>query len=86
MTELRSKRDKSDTASLMTVDQITEAVENRRASGVYGREEELDGWTKVDSEIESLVPTAVADDDGAVDDEKMRMIARISEMLRRMRP
>jgi mitogen-activated protein kinase kinase kinase len=70
MTELRSKRDKSDTASLMTVDQITEAVESRRASTAYGREEDLDGWTKVDSEIESMVPTAVADDDGAVDEEE----------------
>ena len=65
MTELRSKRDKSDTASLMTVDQITEAVENRKASG---REEDLDEWTKVDSEIESMVPTAVADDDDPVED------------------
>lgn len=63
MTELRSKRDKSDTASFMTVDQITEAVENRRASGVYGRDEDLDEWTKVDSEIENMVPKAVADDD-----------------------
>ena len=69
ITELRSKRDKSDTASLMTVDQITEAVESRRASTVYGREEDLDGWTKVDSEIESMVPAAVADDDGAVDED-----------------
>jgi mitogen-activated protein kinase kinase kinase len=69
ITELRSKRDKSDTASLMTVDQITEAVESRRASTVFGREEDLDGWTKVDSEIESMVPTAVADDDGAVDED-----------------
>ena len=69
MTELRSKRDRSDTASLMTVDQITEAVESRRASGAYGRDEDLDGWTKVDSEIESLVPTAVADDDDVEDEE-----------------
>jgi hypothetical protein len=53
----------------MTVDQITEAVENRRASGAYGREEELDEWTKVDSEIESMVPTAVADDDDVEDEE-----------------
>lgn len=68
MRELRSKRDMSDTASLMTVDQITEAVESRRASGAYGREEDLDEWTKVDSEIESMVPTAVADDDDGVDE------------------
>jgi len=32
ITELRSKRDKSDTASLMTVDEITAEVESRRAS------------------------------------------------------
>lgn len=32
MTELRSKRDRSDTASLMTVDEITAEVESRRAS------------------------------------------------------
>ena len=75
MTELRSKRDKSDTASLMTVDQITEAVENRRASGTYGREEDLDGWTKVDSEIEDMVPKAVADD--GVEDEDVE--SEISE-------
>jgi len=45
MTELRSKRDRSDTASLRTVDQITAEVESRRTT--------LDGtdeWTKVDSE------------------------------------
>jgi len=69
ITELRSKRDKSDTASLMTVDQITEAVESRRASTVYGHEEDLDEWTKVDSEIESMVPTAVADDDAVDEDD-----------------
>ncbi|KAF9535311.1 hypothetical protein CPB83DRAFT_841559 [Crepidotus variabilis] len=63
MTELRSKRDRSDTASLMTVDEITAEVESRRASGTYEREDELDGWTKVDTEIESMVPKAVADDD-----------------------
>jgi mitogen-activated protein kinase kinase kinase len=79
MTELRSKRDKSDTASLMTVDQITEAVENRRASGAYGRDEELDGWTKVDSEIEAMVPTAVADDDGVEDEEDEGDDSEISE-------
>ncbi|THU80821.1 Pkinase-domain-containing protein [Dendrothele bispora CBS 962.96] len=32
MTELRSKRDRSDTASLMTVDEITKEVESRRES------------------------------------------------------
>ncbi|KAF8197458.1 ste11-like protein [Pholiota molesta] len=66
MTELRSKRDRSDTASLMTVDEITAEVENRVSKD---REEDLDGWTKVDSEIENIVPKAVADSDSDVDAE-----------------
>ncbi|KAJ3499937.1 hypothetical protein NLJ89_g10008 [Agrocybe chaxingu] len=68
MTELRSKRDRSDTASLMTVDEITAEVESRRASGDYNREEDLDGWTKVDTEIENMVPKAVADDEHDADE------------------
>ncbi|KDR81649.1 hypothetical protein GALMADRAFT_239724 [Galerina marginata CBS 339.88] len=67
MTELRSKRDRSDTASLMTVDEITAEVENRRASKTFDRDDDLDGWTKVDTEIENMVPKAVADDDGDVE-------------------
>ncbi|KAF8964044.1 hypothetical protein BDZ97DRAFT_1904602 [Flammula alnicola] len=67
MTELRSKRDRSDTASLMTVDEITAEVENRRVSKSFDRDDDLDGWTKVDTEIENMVPKAVADDDGDVD-------------------
>lgn len=63
MTELRSKRDRSDTASLMTVDEITAEVENRRVSTAYDRDDvDLDGWTKVDSEIENMVPKAVTND------------------------
>ncbi|PPQ72592.1 hypothetical protein CVT26_003695 [Gymnopilus dilepis] len=68
MTELRSKRDKSDTASLMTVDEITAEVENRRASKALQRDEDLEGWTKVDSEIENMVPKAVVDDEADVDE------------------
>ena len=68
MTELRSKRDRSDTASLLTVDEITAEVENRVAKP-YEREDDLDGWTKVDSEIENNVPKAVADSDSDVDAE-----------------
>jgi len=69
MTELRSKRDRSDTASLMTVDEITAEVEKGRVSKTFERErdEDLDGWTKVDTEIEDMVPKAVADDDGDVE-------------------
>lgn len=63
MTELRSKRDPSDTASLMTVDEITANVESRRESG----DDDLDGWTKVDTEIENMVPKAVVDEDDATE-------------------
>ncbi|KAG8217919.1 Pkinase-domain-containing protein [Butyriboletus roseoflavus] len=55
MTELRSKRDRSDTASLLTVDEITAEVENRRQSmavdmGVEGAED----WTKVEPDIDEV--------------------------------
>ncbi|KAF4615438.1 hypothetical protein D9613_003091 [Agrocybe pediades] len=71
MTELRSKRDRSDTASLMTVDEITAEVEKGRVSKTFehDRDEDLDGWTKVDTEIENMVPKAVVDDDGDVEGE-----------------
>ncbi|KAF8625807.1 hypothetical protein AX15_005194 [Amanita polypyramis BW_CC] len=56
MTELRSKRDRSDTASMVTVDEITAEVESRRAtnnvsieSSVRGSDTE-DGWTRVDTD------------------------------------
>ncbi|EIN07318.1 Pkinase-domain-containing protein [Punctularia strigosozonata HHB-11173 SS5] len=54
MTELRSKRDRSDTASLMTVDQITAEVESRRDSVAFSTMES-DDWTRVDAE-EADVP------------------------------
>lgn len=50
MTELRSKRDRSDTASLMTVDEITAEVESRRASKTVENDSDTDEWTKVESE------------------------------------
>jgi mitogen-activated protein kinase kinase kinase len=63
ITELRSRRDRSDTASFMTVDQITAEVESRRESTEVSGE---DDWTKVESEdgadIEDLDAT-LADDD-----------------------
>jgi mitogen-activated protein kinase kinase kinase len=67
MTELRSKKDRSDTASLMTVDEITASVESRRESLAIDRmaidsntNTEIDEWTKVDSE----------DEDGVLADEE----------------
>lgn len=55
ITELRSKRDRSDVASLMTVDEITAEVESRRESGgtdltaVVAEKEpsSADEWTQV---------------------------------------
>ena len=69
MTELRSKRDRSDTASLMTVGEITAEVESRRASTSNEREADFDDWTKVDAEIENMVPKAVESDEDEDDDE-----------------
>ncbi|KAI1795796.1 Pkinase-domain-containing protein [Ganoderma leucocontextum] len=46
ITELRSKRDRSDTASLMTVDEITAEVESRQVTGA--KSGDSDEWTKVD--------------------------------------
>ena len=49
MTELRSKRDMSDTASMMTVDEITASVESRRESIAIDRGTDSD-WTRVDAD------------------------------------
>ncbi|KAH9926195.1 uncharacterized protein B0H18DRAFT_876670 [Fomitopsis serialis] len=50
ITELRSKRDRSDTASLMTVDEITASVESRRESTLRPDSDGSDEWTQVDAE------------------------------------
>lgn len=53
LSELRSKRDRSDTASMMTVDEITAEVESRRISKVPDMSNpDLDDWTKVENEDE----------------------------------
>lgn len=62
MSELRSQRDVSDTASLMTVDEVTAEIENRRASKM--RDPDLEGWTKVDTE--PAVPADEVDDEGTL--------------------
>ncbi|KAH9856962.1 hypothetical protein C2E23DRAFT_721053 [Lenzites betulinus] len=46
ITELRSKRDRSDTASLVTVDEITAVVESRQEAAT--KSGDSDEWTKVD--------------------------------------
>lgn len=77
ITELRSKRDRSDTASLMTVDQITAEVESRRESLDVDRES--DDWTKVDSEdsadiddleTEDEIPNEIFDEEEIDNDEE----------------
>jgi mitogen-activated protein kinase kinase kinase len=73
MTELRSKRDRSDTASMMTVDEITAEVESRRESMAL---DSTDDWTQVGSEgggdeIESSEATLAMDEyDDVGDDEE----------------
>jgi mitogen-activated protein kinase kinase kinase len=61
ITELRSKRDRSDTASLMTVDQITAEVESRRESLDVDRD--TDDWTKVNTEDGEDLESTLAEDE-----------------------
>ncbi|KAF8077912.1 ste11-like protein [Lyophyllum atratum] len=74
MTELRSKRDRSDTASLMTVDEITAEVESRRVSVIdpesdteWTRVDELDGDTLEESLPKEVAPAEIEEDDDAVE-------------------
>lgn len=68
LSELRSNRDVSDTASLMTVDEITAEVESRRVSKVPDMTNpDLDDWTKVENEDED--GDVVDDDDETVEDD-----------------
>lgn len=71
MTELRSKRDRSDTASLMTVDEITAEVESRRSSTVPDRGSDQEEWTKVENEdgIESDTPSSPVPDEEEEEEE-----------------
>ena len=74
MTELRSKRDVSDTASLMTVDEITEAVETRRSvrKGEADTASMIEGWTHVggDEAVEEAAEAApVTPDDVPMEEE-----------------
>ncbi|KAJ2931367.1 hypothetical protein H1R20_g5738, partial [Candolleomyces eurysporus] len=69
LSELRSNRDVSDTASLMTVDEITAEVESRRVSKVPEMTNpDLDDWTKVENEDEDVVVEADDDDETVGDD------------------
>lgn len=74
MTELRSKRDVSDTASMMTVDEITASVESRRESIAIDRGTDSD-WTKVDTDevetvAESEEETKVDEDESEYEEEE----------------
>ncbi|KAL4253160.1 protein kinase superfamily protein [Abortiporus biennis] len=78
ITELRSKRDRSDTASMMTVDEITAEVENRRASMetdskrasmILSNSDGTEEWTTVDVE-ESDEKTTLLDDTTELDEDE----------------
>src|SRR5882762_6780352 len=71
MTELRSKRDVSDTASLMTVDQITASVESRRESlAIDTGTDSTDDWTKVGSDESSTIDESPELSEGSEDDDE----------------
>lgn len=70
MTELRSKRDRSDTASLMTVDEITAKVEQGGNEPVVTEQlsSDTDDWTQVGSE-ESAYEKSSDDTDNVEEEE-----------------
>ncbi|KAF6765233.1 STE/STE11 protein kinase [Ephemerocybe angulata] len=84
LSELRSHRDYSDSASMMTVDEITAEVESRRVSKVPDiSNPDLDDWTKVENDEDTLKEEEedvegstlnneedVVDDDDELDDEE----------------
>jgi mitogen-activated protein kinase kinase kinase len=73
MTELRSKRDVSDTASLMTVDQITASVESRRESlAIDTGTDSTDDWTKVGSDESSTIDESPELSEGSEDDDEKK--------------
>lgn len=76
MTELRSKKDRSDTASLMTVDEITAEVESRRGSCAVDGTSESDDWTKVDVEE---TPDAPVDEKDVVAEQEEEEVSDGSE-------
>lgn len=68
LSQLRRNRDRSDTASMLTVDEITREVENRRASTITfdeSEEEEVDVPAVVDP---GVAPTSEEDESGADDE------------------
>ncbi|KAJ3920916.1 ste11-like protein [Lentinula edodes] len=75
MTELRSKRDRSNTASLMTVDEITKELENRRISKRESmtirlpESSDTDEWTEVENEEGRSSTMGLNEDDKAGDEE-----------------
>ncbi|KAF5377058.1 hypothetical protein D9757_007745 [Collybiopsis confluens] len=68
MTELRSKRDRTDTASLMTVDEITKEMENRRLSkresmAIRPESSDTEDWTEVGTEVDKIETDSEEDDE-----------------------
>lgn len=70
MTELRSKRDRSDTGSLMTVDEITAEMENRVVESAASAVDS-DDWTKVDGDdSDEDDAEATLEDEGSEEEEE----------------
>jgi len=75
MTELRSKRDRSDTASLMTVDEITKEVESRRETKRQSlalhpnNSSDTEEWTDVGQDPESSTLQQSEDEEDEDQDE-----------------
>ncbi|TFK89132.1 Pkinase-domain-containing protein [Polyporus arcularius HHB13444] len=68
ITELRSKRDRSDTASLMTVDEITAEVESRQEIGAQSGDS--DEWTKVDMDDRQSIRDVAPEEEEDEEDEE----------------
>ena len=73
--ELRSKRDVSDTASMMTVDEITAEVESRRDSSGSKDSSDSEDWTAVepgDADSKSIkeIPEEEEEEEEEVEEEE----------------
>lgn len=74
LSQLRKSRDRSDTASMLTVDEITAEVENRRASTITFEDTDeedddgLDSYVRRASVVQAAGLAPQGEDDGEMDD------------------
>ncbi|ORX34363.1 hypothetical protein BD324DRAFT_635574 [Kockovaella imperatae] len=69
LSQLRRNRDRSDTASMLTVDEITAEVENRRASTITFDESDEDIPAPPPVIDPGVIPSSEAEDDSTADEE-----------------